>query len=105
MTESGEHSLGVSFTLLYFCVFRTLRVEKFKICLNNFYLYSFDLEIFIKKALKHVLSDLSTKLSSNALVFKLCHSSVYIWPNSDLNTVPGELADSSACKTVMRFIQ
>uniref|UniRef100_A0A673SLS7 Ufm1-specific protease 2 n=1 Tax=Suricata suricatta TaxID=37032 RepID=A0A673SLS7_SURSU len=61
-------------------------------------------EIFIKKALKHVLSDLSTKLSSNALVFRICHSSVYIWPNSDLNTVPGELADTSACKTIMRFI-
>uniref|UniRef100_A0A8C5Y6U0 Ufm1-specific protease 2 n=1 Tax=Microcebus murinus TaxID=30608 RepID=A0A8C5Y6U0_MICMU len=62
-------------------------------------------ELFIKKALKHVLSDLSTKLSSNALVFRICHSSVYIWPNSDINTIPGELTDSSACKNVMRFIQ
>ena len=97
--------MGVSFTLLYFCVFRTIRVETLKIHLNNFYLCSFNLEIFIKKALKHVLSDLSTKLSSNALVFKICHSSVYIWPNSDINTIPGELADGSACKTIMRFIQ
>ncbi|XP_055423364.1 ufm1-specific protease 2 [Bubalus kerabau] len=62
-------------------------------------------EIFIKNALKHVLSDLSTKLSSNALVFRICHSSVYVWPNSDMNTVPGELTDSSACKDIMRFIQ
>ncbi|KAF6376938.1 UFM1 specific peptidase 2 [Rhinolophus ferrumequinum] len=62
-------------------------------------------EIFIKKALKHVLSDLSTKLSSNALVFRIRHSSVYIWPNSDKNTIPGELTDSSACKNIMRFIQ
>jgi hypothetical protein len=62
-------------------------------------------EIVIKKALKHVLSDLSTKLSSDALVFRIRHSSVYVWPNSDINTVPGELTDSSACKNVMRFIQ
>lgn len=62
-------------------------------------------EIFIKKALNHVLSDLSTKLSSDALVFRIRHSSVYIWPNSDVNTIPGELTDSSACKTIMQFIQ
>jgi len=67
-------------------------------------LFSSAHEIFIKKALKHVLSDLSTKLSSNALVFRICHSSVYIWPNSDINTIPGELSDSSACKNIMRFI-
>lgn len=91
--------------MLYFCVFGTIHVEKFKVFFINLYLYSFDLEIFIKKALKHVLSDLSTKLSSNALVFRICHSSVYIWPNSDVNTIPGELSDSSACKNIMRFIQ
>lgn len=62
-------------------------------------------EIFLKKALKHVLSDLSTKLSSNALVFRICHSSVYIWPSSDINTIPGELTDASACKNILRFIQ
>nr|KAF6461220.1 UFM1 specific peptidase 2 [Molossus molossus] len=62
-------------------------------------------EIFVKKALKHVLSDLSTKLSSNALVFRVRHSSVYVWPNSDMNTVPGELTDSSACQTILRFLQ
>ncbi|XP_011933469.1 PREDICTED: ufm1-specific protease 2 isoform X4 [Cercocebus atys] len=62
-------------------------------------------EIFLKKALKHVLSDLSTKLSSNALVFRICHSSVYIWPSSDVNTIPGELTDASACKNILRFIQ
>ncbi|XP_054422132.1 ufm1-specific protease 2 [Pteronotus mesoamericanus] len=62
-------------------------------------------EIFIKKALKHVLSDLSTRLSSDALVFRIRHSSLYMWPNSDRNTVPGELTDDSACKTILRFIQ
>ncbi|XP_006834570.1 PREDICTED: ufm1-specific protease 2 [Chrysochloris asiatica] len=62
-------------------------------------------EIFIKKALNHVLSDLSTKLSSDALVFRICHSSVYVWPNSDKNTVPGELTDSSPCQNILRFIQ
>ncbi|XP_036911072.1 ufm1-specific protease 2 isoform X1 [Sturnira hondurensis] len=62
-------------------------------------------EIFVKKALDHVLSDLSTRLSSDALVFGIRHSPVYVWPNSDQNTVPGELTDGSACKTIMRFIQ
>ncbi|KAM8785942.1 ufm1-specific protease 2 isoform 2-T2 [Rhynchonycteris naso] len=62
-------------------------------------------EAFIKKALKRVLSDLSAKLSSDALVFRIRHSPVHVWPNSDMSTVPGELTDSSACKTVMRFIQ
>ncbi|XP_062933508.1 ufm1-specific protease 2 isoform X2 [Cynocephalus volans] len=62
-------------------------------------------EVFIKKALKYMLRDLSTKLSSNALVFRICHSSVYVWPNSDINTIPGELTDSSPCKNIMRFIQ
>ncbi|XP_043828946.1 ufm1-specific protease 2 isoform X1 [Dromiciops gliroides] len=62
-------------------------------------------DISTKKALKYVLSDLSTKLSSNALVFKICHSSVYLWPNSNLNTVPAELTDNSACKEILRFIQ
>ncbi|XP_053463411.1 ufm1-specific protease 2-like [Nycticebus coucang] len=62
-------------------------------------------EFFIKKALKHMLCDLSTELSSNALVFRICHSSLYVWPHSDVNTIPGELTDSSACKTILRFIQ
>lgn len=93
-----------SILLLLLCVWKH-SFEKFKIFLINFYLYSLNLEIFIKKALKHVLSDLSNKLSSNALVFRICHSSVYMWPNSDRNTVPRELTDSSACKTIMRFIQ
>ena len=97
--------LGATFTVPYFCVLGSLHVEKCIVFLTNFYLYSFNLEIFIKNALKHVLSDLSTKLSSNALVFRICHSSVYIWPNSDMNTIPGELTDSSACKNIMRFIQ
>lgn len=51
-------------------------------------------EMFIKNALRQVLNDLTTKLSSDALVFRICNSSVYLWPNSDANT--GELTDSSA---------
>ena len=50
--------------------------------------------MFIKNALRQVLSDLTTKLSSDALVLRVCNSSVYLWPNSDANT--GELTDSSA---------
>lgn len=61
------------------------------------------LEMFIKNALRQVLNDLTTKLSSDALVFRICNSSVYLWPNSDANT--GELTDSSACKSVVDLIQ
>ncbi|XP_055449570.1 ufm1-specific protease 2 [Psammomys obesus] len=60
-------------------------------------------EMFIKNALRQVLSDLTARLSSDALVFRICSSSVYLWPNSDMNT--GELADSSACKDLVHFIQ
>lgn len=58
-------------------------------------------EMFIKNALRQVLSDLTARLSSDALVFRICNSSVYLWPNSDVNT--GELADSSACKDLVHF--
>ncbi|OBS64722.1 hypothetical protein A6R68_06747 [Neotoma lepida] len=51
---------------------------------------------FIKNALRQVLDDLTGKLSSDALVFRICNSSVYLWPNSDMNT--GELTDSSTCR-------
>lgn len=102
--KSGEWIFGSQF---YYALLLCLEALMLK-SLNFFLLasiYIFNLEIFIKKALKHVLSDLSTKLSSNALVFRIRHSSVYIWPNSDKNTIPGELTDSSACKNIMRFIQ
>uniref|UniRef100_A0A7M4F083 UFM1 specific peptidase 2 n=1 Tax=Crocodylus porosus TaxID=8502 RepID=A0A7M4F083_CROPO len=62
-------------------------------------------EASTKKALKYVFSDLSNKLSSNVMVLRICHSSVYIWPNSGMNTIPSELTDDSACKEIMRFIQ
>lgn len=59
--------------------------------------------MFIKNALRQVLDDLTSKLSSDALVFRICNSSVYLWPNSDLST--GELTDSSTCKNIVPFIQ
>ncbi|XP_077671682.1 ufm1-specific protease 2 isoform X7 [Eretmochelys imbricata] len=62
-------------------------------------------ETSAKKAVKYVFSDLSTKLSSNVLVLRICHSSVYVWPNSSMNTVPSELTDNSVCKEIIRFIR
>ncbi|XP_050803159.1 ufm1-specific protease 2 isoform X4 [Gopherus flavomarginatus] len=62
-------------------------------------------ETSAKKAVKYIFSDLSTKLSSNVLVLRICHSSVYVWPNSSMNTVPSELTDNSVCKEIIRFIQ
>lgn len=88
-----------------FVCLEAFMLKRFKFFLLTSTYFFFTLEIFTKKALKHVLSDLSIKLSSNALVFRICHSSVYIWPNSDINTIPGELTDSCACKNIMRFIQ
>ncbi|XP_033016027.1 ufm1-specific protease 2 isoform X1 [Lacerta agilis] len=58
-----------------------------------------------KEALKYVFSDLSAKLASDVLVFRICHSSVYLWPNSGENSVATELTDDSACKEILRFIQ
>ncbi|XP_027246906.1 ufm1-specific protease 2 isoform X1 [Cricetulus griseus] len=60
-------------------------------------------EMFIKNALRQVLNDLTTKLSSDALVFRVSNSSMYLWPNSDTNT--GELTDSSTCKNIVHLIQ
>ncbi|XP_052608166.1 ufm1-specific protease 2 isoform X2 [Peromyscus californicus insignis] len=60
-------------------------------------------DMFVKNALKQVLDDLTSKLSSDALVFRICNSPVYLWPNSDLST--GEFTDSSTCKSIVHFIQ
>ncbi|XP_064917265.1 ufm1-specific protease 2 isoform X5 [Columba livia] len=61
-------------------------------------------EASTKKALGYVFSDLANKLSSDVLVLRICHSSVYVWPNNGMSTVP-ELTDDSACKEIRRFIQ
>ncbi|KAM9236462.1 ufm1-specific protease 2 isoform 1-T1 [Leptosomus discolor] len=61
-------------------------------------------EASTKKALGYVFSDLANKLSSDVLVLRICHSSVYVWPNNGMNTVP-ELTDDSACKEIRQFIQ
>ncbi|XP_053559860.1 ufm1-specific protease 2 [Bombina bombina] len=58
-----------------------------------------------KKALSVALSDLSSKLLSESLVFRICHSSLYIWPNTGVCTSPTELMDDSPCKDILRFIQ
>ncbi|CAH6787260.1 Ufsp2 [Phodopus roborovskii] len=60
-------------------------------------------EMFIKNALRQVLNDLTTKLSSDALVFRVSNSSLYLWPNSDINT--GDLTDSSTCKNIVHLTQ
>ncbi|XP_017667968.1 PREDICTED: ufm1-specific protease 2 [Lepidothrix coronata] len=61
-------------------------------------------EASTKKALGYVFSDLANKLSSEVLVLRICHSSVYVWPNNGMTTVP-DLTDESACKEITRFIQ
>ncbi|XP_025961009.2 ufm1-specific protease 2 isoform X2 [Dromaius novaehollandiae] len=62
-------------------------------------------EASTKEALKYIFSDLANKLSSDVLVLRICHSSVYVWPNNGMNTVPSELTDDSASKEIIRFIQ
>ncbi|XP_042322548.1 ufm1-specific protease 2-like isoform X2 [Sceloporus undulatus] len=58
-----------------------------------------------KEAIKYVFSDLSTKLASDVLVFRIRHSSVYLWPNSGKYSVATELSDDSACKEILQFIR
>ncbi|XP_058049141.1 ufm1-specific protease 2 isoform X2 [Ahaetulla prasina] len=58
-----------------------------------------------KEALKYIFKDLSAKLASDVLVFRICHSSVYLWPNSGMNSMATELSDDSACKEILQFIQ
>ncbi|KAH0616143.1 hypothetical protein JD844_027038 [Phrynosoma platyrhinos] len=58
-----------------------------------------------KEAIKYVFSDLSTKLASDVLVFRICHSPVYLWPNSGKYSVATEISDDSACKEILQFIQ
>ncbi|KAL7981910.1 hypothetical protein Chor_000967 [Crotalus horridus] len=58
-----------------------------------------------KEALKYIFKDLSAKLASDMLVFRICHSSVYLWPNSGMNSMATELSDDSACKEILQFIQ
>ncbi|NXU55570.1 UFSP2 protease, partial [Turnix velox] len=61
-------------------------------------------EASTKKALGYVFSDLANKLSSDVLVLRIRHSSVYVWPNSGVNTIP-ELTDDDPCKEIRRYIQ
>ncbi|XP_029442781.1 ufm1-specific protease 2 isoform X2 [Rhinatrema bivittatum] len=62
-------------------------------------------EASTQKVLVSALRELSAKLSTEWLVFNICHSAVFLWPNSGVNTVPSELNDDSACKDILRFIQ
>ncbi|XP_056415815.1 ufm1-specific protease 2 isoform X1 [Hyla sarda] len=57
-----------------------------------------------KKALAKELGNLSSKLSES-LVFHVSRSSLYIWPNTGVNTSPGDLTDSSPYKDVFSYIQ
>ncbi|XP_075466286.1 ufm1-specific protease 2 isoform X4 [Ascaphus truei] len=60
-------------------------------------------EASAKKALVRALSDLSAKLQSESLVFNVCHSSLYVWPNTGAFST--ELSDDSPCKDIFHFIQ
>nr|XP_033799459.1 ufm1-specific protease 2 isoform X4 [Geotrypetes seraphini] len=59
----------------------------------------------IQKVLISALQELSTKLSTEWLVFNFSHSTVFLWPNSGISTIPSEISDDSACKDFLRFIQ
>ncbi|KAM4810198.1 ufm1-specific protease 2 [Rhinophrynus dorsalis] len=62
-------------------------------------------EASVKKSLFRALCDLSAKLLSESLVVSVCHSSLYLWPNSGTCTSPAELRDDSPCKDLLCFIQ
>ncbi|XP_053315173.1 ufm1-specific protease 2 [Spea bombifrons] len=58
-----------------------------------------------KKALLEALADVSAKLLSDSLVFSVCNSSLYIWPNTGASSSPIELTDDSPCNNILSFIQ
>lgn len=70
-----------------------------------FFFSPFVLDSSTKEALKYIFKDLSAKLASDMLVFRICHSSIYLWPNSGMNSMATELSDDSACKEILQFIQ
>ncbi|XP_044153639.1 ufm1-specific protease 2 isoform X3 [Bufo gargarizans] len=58
-----------------------------------------------KKALVKALGNLSSKLLSESLVFHVSRTSLYVWPNSGVNTSPRDLTDDSPCRDIFSFIQ
>ncbi|CAJ0956323.1 unnamed protein product, partial [Ranitomeya imitator] len=58
-----------------------------------------------KKSLVTELNNLSAKLQSESLVFHVCRTSLYIWPNTGVSTSPSDLTDGSVCRDVFSFIQ
>ncbi|XP_077135729.1 ufm1-specific protease 2 [Ranitomeya variabilis] len=58
-----------------------------------------------KKSLVTELNNLSAKLQSASLVFHVCRTSLYVWPNTGVSTSPSDLTDGSLCRDVFSFIQ
>ncbi|MBN3317328.1 UFSP2 protease, partial [Atractosteus spatula] len=59
----------------------------------------------VKGALARAFERLRAELTSPSLVFGVCNSSVYIWPNSNLRITPAEVTANTACRDLQQHVQ
>lgn len=70
----------------------------------TFQLYSTD-DAMIKKTISKAIQDLSAKVISESLVFSVCNSSVYLWPNKKPRIIPAEITEMTPCKDIQLHVQ
>ncbi|RXM30368.1 LRP2-binding protein [Acipenser ruthenus] len=70
----------------------------------TFQLYSTD-DTMIKKTISKAIQDLSAKVISESLVFSVCNSSVYLWPNKKPRIIPAEITEMTPCKDIQLHVQ
>ncbi|MGH0146796.1 UNVERIFIED_CONTAM: hypothetical protein FKN15_058716 [Acipenser sinensis] len=59
----------------------------------------------IKKTISKAIQDLSAKVISESLVFSVCNSSVYLWPNKKPRIIPAEITEMTPCKDIQLHVQ
>ncbi|XP_066574307.1 ufm1-specific protease 2 [Amia ocellicauda] len=59
----------------------------------------------IKKTIFRAFERLSAKVISEPLVFSVCNSPVYIWPNKCLHVVPADVTEDSPCRDILQHIE
>ncbi|KAJ8001239.1 hypothetical protein DPEC_G00192270 [Dallia pectoralis] len=62
-------------------------------------------EPHIQKAISQTFEDLCSKVKSESLVFSVCNSPVFIWPNKAGRATPECLSQNSPCKDLQQFIR
>ncbi|MBN3301743.1 UFSP2 protease, partial [Amia calva] len=57
------------------------------------------------KTIFRAFERLSAKVTSEPLVFSVCNSPVYIWPNKCLHVVPADVTEDSPCRDILQHIE